>query len=81
MRCTTIEPAPAEGAPSCPCAALPLAFEPVAGGLLIVVIAVGLAAIGAWLRSALRSAEPPAEPAPARPTLVPPPPTSASARR
>jgi DNA invertase Pin-like site-specific DNA recombinase len=64
--------APAQGAPLS-LAALPLALEPVPAGLMILVVAVGLVAIGAWLRSALRDAKPPAEPARARPALVPPP--------
>jgi DNA invertase Pin-like site-specific DNA recombinase len=54
-------------------ATLPLAFEPVAGGLLILVILAGLVAIGAWLRSALGGAEPPAAAPSARPRVVPPP--------
>jgi DNA invertase Pin-like site-specific DNA recombinase len=49
-------PAPAEGAPHLAAmATLPLAFDPVAGGLLILVIVAGLAAIAAWLRTALRA--------------------------
>lgn len=59
-------PAPAEGAPCfTPIAGLPLAVEPVTGGLLIAVIVAGLASIAAWTRSALRgAAAPPPQPAP-----------------
>src|SRR3954447_24472647 len=70
--------APVEGAPLS-LAALALNFDSVAGALLIGAIAIGLAAIGAWLRSELRSeappaapgGPPPAEPARPRPVLVP----------
>jgi DNA invertase Pin-like site-specific DNA recombinase len=64
-------PAPAEGARCLATTALPLAFEPVTAGLLIGVIVAGLAAIGAWMKSALRGPEPTPAPPPARPAPEP----------